>query len=167
VSTRLVHLLLLLPTVLTSACAIERMRLYPGEPRPAPEVALLTKQWRFFYGPWVFISEVDGTTIPKRREARYELELTPGLHTIKFGYQSAYSYSTENAVVAFVAEAGHVYEARAEPIPPGFWKEVMGGESTWQASVFDKTTMWIVGLPQKPTPTMSSTPTPSALPAGS
>jgi hypothetical protein len=98
----------------------------------------------------VFIEKVDDVPVPTRAlRTQQEVEVLPGAHTIEVRYVEGDSYSTENAVVAFEAQAGHRYRLRAEPGRKGFWttrgKGATGGTDGWVTWLEDEETGAVVG----------------------
>jgi hypothetical protein len=98
----------------------------------------------------VFIEKVDDVPVPTRAlRTQQEVEVLPGAHTIEVRYVEGDSYSTENAVVAFEAQAGRRYRLRAEPARKGFWsargKGAAAGTDGWVPWLEDEETGAVVG----------------------
>jgi len=91
-------------TLLEGVTDLNYLRLYPGQPLPKDEIAVLTHMNP--YSQNVVIRAVDGK---KLKVQGHIIELLPGKHEICAKYASSSGYSKECATVTFNAIAGSVY----------------------------------------------------------
>jgi len=78
--------------------------------------------------------------------------LAPGQHEVEYGYEAANEFSIENAVVFFLAEPGHQYEARAERPTSGVMTVLFGGAIRWRPAVVDLSTDKVVSTSVRAAP---------------
>ncbi len=106
---RVVAMLALVPV---SGCVatMTTVQLYPGEPRPKEEVAIIEP------AEAVSIAFIDRKRVGSNRSA----EVLPGEHTVMIELSTRYFYGSgwggqiHQRDVTFVAQPGHVYRADAE-----------------------------------------------------
>ena len=132
---------LCLLSLLLGACTAELKRAYSGPEQP-PERVVLLKHQTGFLRPSVYFVRIDGVPLSERKHHFGDVELLPGRHEVEFGFQTAFGFSTENATVAFKAEANHEYEARAQMLPAtsvwgtlGIWGQL--GSDKWMGIIVD------------------------------
>ena len=133
--------LAILLLVSSAGCTGQMRRLYPGPPLPPTQVALLKHQTGFG-NPSVYFAAVDETVFPRVAKRFFDVELLPGTHVVRFGFDAADAYAVEEATGQFNAEAGRTYEARA--LFERF--NVLPGRGTWQGVIVDLNTEAVVSV---------------------
>ncbi len=113
-------------TLLATGCPVtKRLPLAAGT--PSVETSATITEQHEYGGPNLGIEAVDGRRMPPDsiwRVTRWEVELTPGAHTIEVSYFDGQSNSTQNALLPFTAEPGGHYEVRGARLKDGFWSEL-------------------------------------------
>lgn len=128
-----------------AGCTGPMRRLYPGPPLPPAQVALLKHQTGFAK-PSVYFVSVDDTVFPPVAKRFFDVELLPGRHVVRFGFDAAEAYAVDEVTVEFNAEAGREYEARAL-----FERSyVLPTRGTWQGVIVDLNTQEVVSV-ERPT----------------
>jgi hypothetical protein len=139
--------------VATGGCTGPMRRLYPGPALPPAEVALLKHQTGFA-NPSVYFVAIDDTVFPRVAKRFFDVELLPGKHVVRFGFDAAEAYAIDEATVEFSAAAGRVYEARAL-FQRSYWN-VFPSRDTWQGVIVDLGTNEVVSAERPPS---AATPT--------
>lgn len=123
------------------------VRAYAGPERPAADLAVVrAARHGVFPGNALNIAAVavDGTPVPVGNwiwQAPPDIELEPGTHTLTLGLDEGGSMrSLTLPQVAFDAEAGHLYELRAERVPGSFEFGFFGSRFGWRWWLVDATT---------------------------
>jgi hypothetical protein len=145
----------LLTLVSVAGCTGPMRRLYPGPPRPASEVALLKHQTGAG-NPSVYFVAIDAEVFPHVAKRFFDVEVLPGTHVVRFGFDAAEAQAVDDAIVEFTAEPGRVYAAQAL-FGRSFWLTLFPRRGSWQGVIVDVGTNQVVSV-EKPPP--SPTPTP-------
>lgn len=136
--------------VTTVGCTGPMRRLYPGPARPPAEVALLKHQTGFG-NPSVYFVAIDDTVFPRVAKRFFDIELLPGTHVVRFGFDAAEAYATDEVIVEFNAEAGREYEAQAL-FERSYWN-IFPSRGTWQGVIIDLGNSAVVSVEKPPTAT--------------
>lgn len=144
---------------LASGCGAppKLVRTYAGDPHPETEVAIVrAARHGVFPGDALNVAAVavDGTSVPTGRwiwQAPPDLELEPGTHTLRLALaEGGNMRSLTFPVATFSAEAGHLYELRAERVPGSFELGFFANRFSWRWSLVDTTTGATVAAPPPP-----------------
>src|SRR5215813_4918899 len=90
----------LLVAAVAAGCTGPMRRLYPGAPLPPAEVALLRHQTGFG-NPSVYFAAIDDTVFPPVAKRFFDVELLPGKHVVRFGFDAREAYAIDQATVEF------------------------------------------------------------------
>ena len=115
------------------------IRSYNGPPLATNQIALLKVQ-SSISGVMLSVDKIDQQ--PVKRFFANEIELLPGLHGLEVYYRdSSGAHSITDAKISFFAEAGLVYELRAEPVEMTLGQEIKKSLVPFSRWRF---TLWIV-----------------------
>jgi hypothetical protein len=149
ISRRALALALIVATLALACGAPPKVvRTYAGSPRPASELAVVrsARHRALFPGGALNVATlaVDGTPVPTGSwiwQAPPDLELEPGTHTLTIAIDEGGNVRTLHyPQVTFRAEAGHLYELRAERVPGSFEPGLFSSRFAWRWWLVDTTT---------------------------